>query len=227
MFKKYFSEFALIFISVILAFALTEWSSNQGEKISETKILIEIKNGIKSDVSDFESNLKMHKLSENGVQALRNWTVNKTVSQDSLKFYYYIVFRNYSPIINKTGYESLKETNLKTITNDSLRFQIIKLYDYHYNILEQIENKNDEMQDFKTYFSLVNKIIAPYMVFDNNGNFKTLSKANLTDIQKKEFLSYLWRLELTKKFKIVRYGQVISEINKLNNLIITELKNDR
>ena len=55
--KKYSTEFALIFISVILAFALTEWSSNRGEKISENKILSEIKNGINSDYKDFESNL--------------------------------------------------------------------------------------------------------------------------------------------------------------------------
>lgn len=225
--KKYFSEFALIFISVILAFALTEWSGNQGEKISETKILIEIKNGIDSDSKDFESNLKMHRLSNNGVRSLRNWANNAPVNQDSLRLYYYIAYRNYSPIINKTGYESLKETGLKIISSDSLRFQIIKLYDYHYNILEQLENKNEEMQDFKAYFSPINKILTPYMIFDDKGNLRTLKRAALSANQKNELLSYLWRMELTKNFKIKRYGEVINEIANLNKSITAELKNDR
>lgn len=225
--KKYLSDFALIFISVILAFGLTEWSSNKGEKISENKLLIEIKNGIDSDLKDFEANLKMHKLSKDGVRALRNWTNNNPVNQDSLNFYYYIIFRNYSPIINKTGYESLKQINLKIISNDSLRFQIIKLYDFHYNILEQLENKNEEMQDFKTYFSPINSILTPYMIFDDKGNLKTFKKADFTVNQKKELLSYLWRMELTKKFKIIRYSEVIKEIGSLNKSITKEIKNDR
>ena len=225
--KKYSTEFALIFISVILAFALTEWSSNRGEKISENKILSEIKNGINSDYKDFESNLKMHKISKAGVRELRKWANNKEVNNDSIPVYYYLVFRNYSPIINKTGYESLKETNLKTISNDSLRFQIIKLYDYHYNIIEQLENHNEEMQDFKTYFASTNKILTPYMNFDEKGNLKNLQKANLSEVEKKELLSYLWRLELTKMFKILRYEQVLTEIKNLDESLNTDLKNDR
>ncbi|NJL76752.1 MAG: hypothetical protein HC892_18750 [Saprospiraceae bacterium] len=224
---KYFLEFTLIFTSVVLAFALAEWSSRQGEKVSETKILIEIRNGIDSDSKDFESNLKMHKLSNNGVRMLRNWAINEPINQDSLRFYYYIVYRNYSPIINKTGYESLKETNLKIISNDSLRFQIIKLYDYHYNILEQLENKNEEMQDFKTYFHPINKILTPYMIFDEKGNFVTLKKSNLSEQQKTELLSYLWRMEITKSFKIKRYSEIINEIASLNKSIANKLKNDK
>ncbi|MEG0931324.1 hypothetical protein [Algoriella sp.] len=225
--KKYSTEFALIFISVILAFALTEWSSNRGEKISETKILSEIKNGINLDYKDFESNLKMHKISKAGVRELRKWVNNEEINNDSIPVYYYLVFRNYSPIINKTGYESLKETSLKTISNDSLRFQIIKLYDYHYNIIEQLENHNEEMQDFETYFALVNKILTPYMSFDEKGNLKNLQKANLSEVEKKELLSYLWRLELTKMFKIFRYEQVLTEIKNLDKSLNAELKTKR
>ena len=60
-FKKYFSEFAMIFISVILAFALTEWSSNQGKKVSEEKIFLEILNGLKKDSIDLTGNIDAHK----------------------------------------------------------------------------------------------------------------------------------------------------------------------
>ena len=70
LFKKYFSEFALIFISVILAFALTEWSNNQGKKISEEKIFLEILNGLKKDSIDLTGNIDAHK---NGIKACKYW----------------------------------------------------------------------------------------------------------------------------------------------------------
>ena len=70
-FKKYFPEFALIFISVILAFALTEWSNNQGKKVSQEKILLEISNGLKSDSYDVTSNIEAHK---SGDKACNFWS---------------------------------------------------------------------------------------------------------------------------------------------------------
>lgn len=222
--KKHTTEFALIFISVILAFALTEWSANRSEQVSERKILTEIKNGINSDFKDFEANVRMHKISNSGVVELRKWANNEEVNRDSIPFLYFLVFRNYSPIINNTAYESLKGGNLKTISNDSLRFQIIKLYEYHYNIIEQLENHNQETQDFKNYFAVTNKILVPYMIFNEQGKLQSLQKANLTGLEKKELLSYLWRLEITKNFKILRYEQVLNEIENLSKRLDLELK---
>jgi len=114
--------------------------------------------------------------------ALNNWNENrnnqnsdtifkdllngKEVSQDSIGLYYTALFRDYIPIINKSAYESLKANNLKTVTNDSLRLQIIELYDYYYSIIEALEYSVPEMQSFDNYFSEVNKMLTPYMEFD-------------------------------------------------------------
>jgi hypothetical protein len=62
----------------------------------------------------------------------RDLIKNKPISQDSIEIFYISLFRDYTPLINRSGYESLKESGLKTITNDSLRLQIITLYDYYY-----------------------------------------------------------------------------------------------
>ena len=227
-FKKYFSEFALIFISVILAFALTEWSSNQGEKISQKTILSEIKNGLHSDLKDLTSNVQNHKFSIKGVKFFRNWTQEKEISKDSLAFYYYGLFRNYTPIINKTGYESLKSIGLKTISNDSLRFKIISLYDYHYKIIEKLEDSHAEMQDFQNYFKPTNDIIHSNFIFDEKGNITNIKpSSNISENDKKALLSYFWRMEINKKFKVMRYNQVIEKLKELEKNIETETKNGR
>ena len=202
-FRKHFLEFAMIFISVILAFALTEWSSNKNEKLSQKTILTEIRNGLQSDVKDLQANLDNHKYSIRGVRVFRNWTFDKQIPQDSIAFYYYGLFRNYTPIINKTGYESLKSSGLKTINNDSLRFKIITLYDFHYKIIEKLEDSHAEMQDFQNYFKPTNDIIHSNLIFDDKGNIMGIQpSANISKNDKKALLSYFWRMELNKKFNL-------------------------
>lgn len=64
------------------------------------------------------------------------------------------------------------------------------------------------------------------MNFDEKGILTGLNPANLSSTQKKELLSYLWRLEITKMFKILRYEQVLKEIETLDKSLDKELKND-
>lgn len=222
--KEYTFQFVLIFVSVFLAFFLTEWSLSQDDKISENKILTEIDNGINSDLEDFEANISGHTLSLRAISVIRNWIDGKSVPQDSIGLYYNILFRNFTPIINKSGYESLKFTNLKTITNDSLKFQIINLYEYYYKILEKLEDNVTEMQDFENFYGPTNTILSPYFEFDEMGRLvKLIIPHHLTKAQKQELLSYLWKLENNKKFKIFRYNNVIEEIKKTDKNIKREL----
>lgn len=223
--KKYTSEFVLIFISVILAFAMTEWSNSRGEKLSEDKLLTEIRNGINKDLEDFTNNINGNRLSLRSVAVMRDWLNQKEVPQDSIAVYYSILFRNYAPIINKSGYESLKSTNLKTITNDSLRSEIITLYDYHYKILETLENDAEEMQEFKNFYKPINSLLFPYMEFSEEGRLLKLKPAlGLTENQKKEIMSYLWQIEFHRKFKLLRYEDVMKAIRKLDKNISQNLE---
>lgn len=69
------------------------------------------------------------------------------------------------------------------------------LYDYYYGIID-ILDKTNEMQSFENYFSAVNDLLHPYMDFDSEGNLiKIDNPVRLSDIERKEIFSYLWRLE--------------------------------
>jgi len=179
--KKYAFEFLSIFIAVVSGFALTNWNDNRNNRDSEEKILIEIKNGIEIDNQDFEGNITGHNLSLRAIDIFRDLINNKKISQDSIGIYYTSIFRDYTPVINRTGYESLKESGLKTITNDSLRLQIITLYDYYYGIIDILDNVN-EMQSFEHYFAPINKLLHPYMEFDSNGNLKKIGERRSSDL---------------------------------------------
>lgn len=222
--KKYTFEFLSIFIAVVSAFALTNWNDHRNSSDSEQKILTEIKNGISVDKQDFEGNIIGHNFSLRANDVFRKLLKGRKISQDSIGFFYTSLFRDYTPLINRSGYESLKEAGLKTITNDSLRFKIISLYDYYYGILKIIDEVN-EMQSFKNYFAGINSLLHPYMEFDTNGNLTQINNPKeLSEIQRKEILSYLWRLESNRKFKLGRYKSILQVMEKVKSSIEYEIK---
>jgi hypothetical protein len=222
--KKYIFEFLSIFIAVISAFAITNWSKHRNNKESEQKILTEIKNGIEIDTKDFNGNIKGHNLSLRASSVFRDLVQNNPISQDSIALFYISLFRDYTPLINRSGYESLKESGLKTITNDSFRLQIITLYDYYYGIVEVLDNVN-EMQSFENYFASVNKLLHPYMEFDAMGNLTRINEPKkLSEIERKEILSYLWRLENNRKYKLGRYNSILKIMEKARENIEREIK---
>lgn len=224
--KKYTFEFLSIFIAVISAFALTSWNENRNSRLSEQKILIEIKNGIGIDKQDFEANIFGHSLSLRANYVFRELLNGKEIPQDSIGLFYTSLFRDYTPVFNRSGYESLKETGLKTITNDSLRFQIISLYDYSYGVIEILDNVN-EMQSFENYFASVNSLLHPYMEFDTYGNLIQIANPKgLTKTQRKEILSYLWRLDNNRKFKLGRYNSTIQIMEEVRSNIEEEIANN-
>ncbi len=228
LFKKYFSEFALIFISVILAFALTEWSNNQGKKISEEKIFLEILNGLKKDSIDLTGNIDAHK---NGIKACKYWrkviTDNKA-DKDSLIGYYFLLTRNVISIQNISGYETLKSKGLETIKNDSLRAKIINLYEFDYQVMKKFEEDYKENQFFDNYFFQINEKIAPNLKFDSNGNIYDINlPLTITNSEKNILLSYLWKIQMSRIEREYAGKSLKKKINTLYKEIDKEIKNDR
>jgi len=221
--KNYLFEFLSIFIGVSLAFAMSNWGENRREAQAESKILIEIKNGLQLDLSDVEQNIKGHKKGIETCHHFRQLIETPNANQDSAALQYFYLFRDFISIQNKSGYESLKSKGLGLIKNDSLRLEIISLYDFYYEIIEKLEEDYDEMQFNKNYYLEINNLLVEYMIFDEKGDLiKINHPKNLTTKEKKKLLSYLWRIEGNRKY-VLRYYKLMK--GKLNHLIKTIDKN--
>ena len=221
---KYIFEFLSIFIAVVSAFALSHWNDTRNNQHSEQKILVEIMNSLEIDLKDFKNNINGNRLSLKADSVFRSLLKGEEVSQDSIALQYTLLFRDYIPIVNKSAYESLKSNNLKTVSNDLLRIQIISLYDYYYSIIEKLEYEVPEMKSYKNYFQRTNSLLFPYMEFDENGDLISFTElSHLTENNKKEILSYLWRIRNNRIFKLARYDLIIEEMKKLELNIKNEL----
>ncbi|MFZ1704677.1 MAG: hypothetical protein WAT79_10050 [Saprospiraceae bacterium] len=223
--KKYTFEFLSIFIAVISAFTLNNWNDNRKENRAESKILLEILNGITKDLIDIDVNKGGHIGGINACKFWRGIIRSETQSLDSLPQHYLALTRDFTSIQNTSGYETLKSRGFELIDNDSLRLKIISLYEFNYQTLRKLEEEYHELQFQENYFAEINKYIAPHFVFDSTGNIKNLHlPISLAEKEKNLLLSYLWKIQMNRKFVMYFYDEVKGKINELQEAIKMELE---
>ena len=222
--KNYAFEFLSIFVAVISAFALNNWNENRRENQAETKILVEILNGLEKDLEDVRLNVLGHQMGINACRYFRKMFSNQKVQTDSLRPYYFSLTRDFVSVQNTSGYETLKSRGLELLKNDSLRTHIISLYEYDYSTLKKLEEEYHELQFQENYFQEINRFIAPKIDFDSLGEIAGLTQPlNLKEADKKVILSYLWKIESNRKWLLQFYGQIEGKIQRLRKEIEDEL----
>ncbi len=125
-------EIVLVVIGILIALQINNWNENRKEINIEKKILVEISKGLKQDLIDIKSNMSAHTAGLQACKYYRKIFINKKVQPDSINYYFSYLTRGYISIQNRSGYESLKSRGLELIKEDSLRSDIIKLYEQDY-----------------------------------------------------------------------------------------------
>jgi hypothetical protein len=222
--SNYGLEFLSIFIAVVSAFALNNWNDNRRDEEAATKILIEINNGLQKDLDDIKINMGGH---EEGLKACNFWRkvlANQEIDADSIRQYYLALTRDFFSAQNNSGYETLKSKGLELIKNDSLRFDIISLYEYDYRSLKTMEESYYEMQFQENYFEEFNRAIAPNFIFDQKGNITGLNlPVKISPAEQKILLSYLWKITVNRRFILYYYGNMEKKIESIRKRIEREI----
>lgn len=222
--KKYAMEFISIFIAVISAFALNNWNDNRRDHKAATKILTEISNGLQKDLVDIKINMGGHVEGLNACQYWRKILANQEVDPDSLQQYYLALTRDFFSAQNNSGYETLKSKGLELVRHDSLRFDIISLYEYDYKSLKTMEEEYFEMQFQENYFQDFNRLIAPNFNFDETGNILSINTPLSINLEDKQILlAYLWKIQINRRFILRYYANMEQKIRDLTRRIEKEI----
>ena len=131
--KYAIGEIVLVVIGIMIALQINNWNELRKEAIYERKILIEIQNSLQKDLN-FWKNLLKGRITrkESGAPELLKKLNNPDVYQDSVGS----MIRDYANLriginfsYDKGPYESLKSIGLDQIKNDSLRQNIVRMYE--------------------------------------------------------------------------------------------------
>lgn len=222
---KFLVEFISVFIAVVFAFALNNWNDNRRDANAEKKLLGEISNGLTKDIEDIKVNVYGHNVGKKACQYWRKVINNEEFNQDSITSNYIRLTRDFICIQNKAGYETLKSKGLELIKNDSLRLEIISLYEYNYETLRKLEETYAEMQFQNSYFMALNDIISPYFRFDEKGNIQNIAlPIQISESERNTFMTYLLKIETNRNFILGLYADIEKKTNTLIAHINKELE---
>ena len=151
--------------------------------------------------------------------------MNDDVLVDSLQLRFIELTRDFTSLQNHSGYETLKSNGLELIENDSLRFELISLYEYDYYTLRKLEEEYEEMQYQKNYFKEINYAFASNFIFDKKGNLIGINRPiELSKKDKNIIMSYLIKMEINRQMVLMFYEKTNDKVNKLKTKIEKNLK---
>ena len=198
--RKYLFEFLSIFLAVSLAFILDRWNDNRKDRIAENKIIEEIYNGLERDSIDIANDEQYYKITFRSLKYFNEILDGKSVENDSLVAFYFLLSRDIIVVQNKSGYESLKSRGLETIKNDTLRTKIINLYEVDYELERKFSEEYSENKFMQNYFHKINDAIAPYFEYDSTNNIKGVRlPIELNQKERSLLKSYLWKIAVGKQ----------------------------
>jgi hypothetical protein len=96
-----------------------------------------------------------------------------------------------------------------------------------YETVKVFEENYEELQFQKNYFKDINELVSSNLVFDADGNIETIDlPLQLSESEKKEFLSYLWKIKKGREDAIDIYADVTQNIKGLQVNINKYLSKD-
>lgn len=222
--EQFSIDFLIVFLGVLAAFALGNWGEQKKESKVELKILSEIKNGLDEDLADLDFNINGHKKGLAANYFFSSLINGNQPKVDSLAQFYTDLLNDFIPVQNLSGYETLKSRGLEIIKNDSLRKEILSLYENDYNILRKREEEHEEFQFFRNYNADFKDFIVRNFELNSDGDVFVDYPLKLTEDEKDVLLINLWKIRHNRNFLLNNYKEVKGKIIQLQNHIKKEQK---
>ena len=176
-FKYAIGEIVLVVIGILIALQINNWN----EQRKESKLEFEMLNGLSNDLANNKmkiiSMISRDSLIIAGNQHLLNLLKdNNSDFNDSLQFNFGNINRYDVFFPQSMAYESLKSKGFHTLRNDSLRTNIIELYDEIYFINSHIHELKGKI--YIGSIEMMNKRLFTTKDIDHKvpNNFKELKK---------------------------------------------------
>lgn len=146
-------ETLYVIVGILVAFSLNDWNENRKAQNTELSVLNELISGLEMDSNNINFHIDLHNQAIQSCEIVLRALNGLEEYNDTLAFHfaavhYYTVFAS-----TRGAYEALKSMGFESISNKSLRLEVINLYDQWYTIL--LTNQKiltDDIQEIKRNF---------------------------------------------------------------------------
>ncbi|NQZ76182.1 MAG: hypothetical protein HRT61_08735 [Ekhidna sp.] len=130
-------EVIVITIGIVLAYQLNGMRETNKTEEAERKSLVELRSNLSLDLIDLEANIRTH---ENAIAIADSLQKMDGPYKNQTGEMLFRLFRDYLFIPQTSAFESLKGKGVDLITNDSIRVNTQRLYDFYYQVLKEYES---------------------------------------------------------------------------------------
>lgn len=216
-----FIEIGVITIGIVIAYQLNNWNENRKLKQSEINILKEIKSNLELDLIDMSNNQFGHEDGLKSIDSLNKWASEGEYTA-KIPYHIFNVFRDFLFIPQTSAFETLKARGVDLISNDSLRIRILRLYDFQYAAVIQLERDYAPGQFHDDFEDIVN---AYFLSFDIQNPETIRPKFNHSRwINNADVKTKLDLVRNERGFYNNSYLELMSEVNSLISAIENELE---
>lgn len=225
-FKYAIGEVFLVVIGILIALSINNLSENSKERKFEKKMLTEIHLALESDIDYFENNINRLNSLDSATEVMLRLIDEKAPFIDSLynqsrRRSYFLatgIIYQYNP----GPYEALKATGVDKIKNDSLRKELINLYDFEYPRHKEFIVYYD--QDYKTQMTKFFGMMEPPFIEIVNGQRSISQKFPSNLLQRPDFLILLNQLRSRATIQLRSFNNFIPNLKRVKSLLSEELK---
>ena len=199
--KYSIGEIILVVIGILIALSINNWNEGRKQKLVEINILNGIKSDILQDTIDINYNIRAFKtIIKTDSLLIAHFNNNgKNTPQIASLLHANFSYAENIIILHHSHFDQAKQEGLSIISNRALRDSISRLYEFHYNSLEQVEQ---EIEMFNAYSNVIsNKLVNAFEM--NNNGVLSLSDAFYDELVHDDNFIYL--LNMHMYFTTVKY----------------------
>lgn len=219
---KYVLEIVVVILGISIAYNLEQWSDTRNNKKKEIELLKEFKRSLAGDLARMDGYILMHE------HSIRSSKIILKVIKDNLPYHdtldaHFSYTHAFTTFIGKVSPLEQLKANLAIVTNDSLRLEIISMYDEKYiriRLLETVILRDyEQLRDFdRLYFEAydpdhvsANKNMLPVP-------WGTMHPIRFTELKTNPEYAALLRARISNQMGLLRSHYYPAE-KALNNLL--------
>ncbi len=141
--RKYFfyaiGEIALVVIGILIALQINNWNEWRKDRLKETKVLKEVQSSLLRNCELLSDYIDNHRMCNSSADTILTAIEKKLPYRNSYGYHFHMA-RVDLPInfVSLSGYEELKNAGFDIIQNDSLKSEILAIFENTYPRMQEI-----------------------------------------------------------------------------------------
>ena len=216
-------EIVLVIIGILIALQVNTWREDQKSKSYERSILKEISNSLLEGIPESQAISNRARSTREGALRMARHLEGFPLPEDSL---YLLIDRLRLRRIyqyNSGPYESLKSAGIERISNDSLRLELIALYDDRFPAADELINKvlRERISDNEARYR---QLFPPTgLELTNSGSLEYRIRISDETLQSPLFRQFVLEASVNGQMMEGMLTDLIAKMEQVNALIEDEL----